>query len=304
MKRYLFSLLLFPVCLFSQPDHYQYFDGADTSSYNSIIISIDTLNGNVWQVGKPQKNIFDSAATFPNAIVTDTINYYPINDSSYFEFYFDNSWWQFGILALQWKQKLDFEQGSDGGIIEFSLDKKQTWQNAFNNPYVYNFYGYNLSNAQLLTSNGVAAFTGTDSTWKDIWLCFSASFLQASADTTWFRYKIYSDSSNTQNEGWIIDNMILRLTIAHTIDEKKSEKYLNVYPSITNGKLNIETIKLQEFHIIESMQLVNIEGKTVEEFGVCPTKFWIDISHHPDGIYFLKVKTNKKTETVQISLKK
>ena len=49
----------------------QYFDGADTSIQNSILIETDTSVSNVWQIGHPQKIIFDSAATAPNAIVTD-----------------------------------------------------------------------------------------------------------------------------------------------------------------------------------------------------------------------------------------
>src|ERR1041384_4098256 len=64
----------------------QYFDGADTSATNSIIIMLDTSSTNIWQIGRPQKIIFDSAATFPNALVTDTINNYPDSNVSRFTF--------------------------------------------------------------------------------------------------------------------------------------------------------------------------------------------------------------------------
>ncbi|MGI8893309.1 MAG: hypothetical protein ACR2GN_07585 [Bacteroidia bacterium] len=110
----------------------QYFDGADTIydpnvSPSSIYIEIDTNSSNIWQIGAPQKNIFDSAATAPNVIVTDTINYYPVNNSSSFQFSIV-PWVPWGILAIQWKQKLDFDAGLDGGIIEFSVDSGTTWQ--------------------------------------------------------------------------------------------------------------------------------------------------------------------------------
>ena len=47
-------------------------------------MELDTSASNIWQIGKPQKIIFDSASTVPNAIVTDTINFYPINNISRF----------------------------------------------------------------------------------------------------------------------------------------------------------------------------------------------------------------------------
>ena len=62
----------------------QYFDGADTIFDNSVNVELDTSNSNIWQIGASQKIIFDSAATVPNAIVTDTINSYPVNNVSRF----------------------------------------------------------------------------------------------------------------------------------------------------------------------------------------------------------------------------
>ena len=77
-KIYLTIILLVFVVRYSTAQFYtQYFDGADTTVWNSILIDIDHDSSNVWQIGTPQKNIFDSAATQPNAIVTDTINLLP-----------------------------------------------------------------------------------------------------------------------------------------------------------------------------------------------------------------------------------
>ena len=88
------------------------------------------------------KSNFDSAATQPNAIITDTINFYPTNDTSDS---FTEFWLMFGIgafFALQWKQKLDMDTAHDGGIIEYSVDNGNTWVNVSNNPYVYNFMAF------------------------------------------------------------------------------------------------------------------------------------------------------------------
>ena len=64
----------------------------DTTNFEGSLvqIEIDTSNaGNIWQIGQPDKAIFDSAFSAPNAIVTDTVNYYPINDSSSFILMFE-----------------------------------------------------------------------------------------------------------------------------------------------------------------------------------------------------------------------
>ncbi len=280
----------------------QYFDGADTL-YNSLIIELDTTNNNVWQIGPPQKNIFGAAATAPNVLITDTINYYPTNNNSSFHYYvYSPDWWGWGILAIQWKQKLDMDAGQDGGIIEFSVDGGTNWENAFNNPYVYNFYGFNNANVDTLV-NGEMAFTGTDSLWRDMWLCYDMAWLNQN-DSLMVRHTLVTDSIDNNKEGWMIDNLMAHITIIHTVEEIKQEKYLTVAPNPTTGRVYISAKKINEYHIIEKMELLNTSGQLLDQWKNIPTKFFIDIDDHPDGIYFLKVKTNKESETFKIVLQK
>lgn len=279
----------------------QYFDGADTIPGNFITIVFDTSASNIWQIGPPQKTIFDSAATAPNALVTDTINNYPPNNTSTFLFSYINQYW-YGILAVRWKQKIDFSDKNDGGIVEFSIDTGKTWLNAFDNPYVYNFYGFDTANVD--TVKGELAFTGTDTLWRDIWLCFDRSFV-TNGDSLLFRFTLKSDTVDSgMHEGWMIDNFMANTTMVHTVKKTEEVKYLTVYPTATTGRVYIEAEKLQEYHIIENIRLINMEGKVVQEYGKAPTKFFIDIGHQPAGDYFLKIKTNKKTETFRILLNK
>ena len=79
---------------------------------------------------------------------------------------------------------------------------------------------------------------------------------------------------------------------------------MKVYPTNTTGLVNIEGPKLQEFHIIRNMQLISADGRLVREYGVSPVKFYINISDLPDGVYYLKVNTNKRSETFPLLLKK
>lgn len=279
----------------------QYFDGADTSKSNSIIISTDTASTNIWQIGQPQKIVFDSAATKPNVIVTDTINNYPISNTSSFSFKYKNSM-NYGILALRWKQKLDMVKKHSGGIIEYSTDTGKNWVSVFNNPHTYSFYGFNVTSKDTLLT-GDYTFSGTDSAWKDIWLCFDNSLLSLS-DSVIFRFTFKSDTLNETKEGWMIDDMRVSTTITHTVKKMEMGEYMRIYPNATTGIVNIEAEKLQEFHIIENMLLINSAGRVVASYGVNPTKTYIDISNQPDGQYYLKIKTNIKSVTLPVVLKK
>ncbi len=279
----------------------QYFDGDTSTQVGILNINIDTSSSNVWQIGRPQKSIFNSASTLPNALITDTVNFYPTNDTSSFLFGINRIWNNFGIVAIQWKQKLDMEKGHDGGIIEYSSDTGKTWTNVIHDPNVYNFFGFNYNNIDTLGS-GEYAFSGLDSTWKDIWLCVDPNWLFAFSDTLLVRFTLKSDSIEHNREGWIIDNMLVHVTFAHTINEEDREQYMTVSPNPTTGRVNISTKKIEEYHVIEKMELVNMEGKVVQQWGLSPTKYFIEIDHHPDGIYFLYVKTNKGQEKFKIIL--
>lgn len=301
VKLYKLFACLFLTTVSSAQSWVQYFDGADTAESNSILVDIDTTGGNVWQIGPPQKQIFDSAATVPNVLVTDTINFYPSNDSSSFTFQVV-PWMQWGIFALQWKQKIDMDSSMDVGTIEYSNDGIN-WVSAFGNPYVYNFYGFTPGDT-VTTASGMHGFSGTDTTWRDIWLCFQMSWLQQWSfnDTITFRYTIHSDSLDNQREGWMIDNMQMHITIVHTAKGEQKDAYQKVFPSVTDGIVNIETMALNEFHIIENMQLIDATGRVVKEWKDLPTRFWIDISDQPNGSYMLKIQTNKQTNTFPVIL--
>ena len=288
---------------FAQSWYDQYFDGADSAfSTNSLYIKIDTAASNIWQVGKPQKIIFDSAATLPNALVTDTINFYPNNNISRFTFNVP-LYGPWGILGIQWKQKLDMDDGFDGGMVEFSIDTGATWQSAFNNPSVYNFFGYPSPDFDTLVS-GEYAFSGTDSLWRDVWLCYDLSFLTTWVDTIRVRYTFISDSINTNKEGWMIDNMNAHVTMLHPVKEETKVDYFNVYPNPTKNIVNIELQRLNEYHIIENMQLINAEGKLMQEWNKIPTRYWIDVNKYPNGMYYLKIKSNLKSKTIPIMIQK
>jgi len=106
-----------------------------TFEYSYPYLEVDTSNQNIWQIGTPNKAFFDSAYSAKNAIITDTVNYYPIDNISYFDlligaFNFNDLYpWN---IYVGIKHKYDTDTLKDGGFITISYDNRTTWMNIIN----------------------------------------------------------------------------------------------------------------------------------------------------------------------------
>ena len=280
-------------------NYYQYFEGTQTSTSLAVVVSTST--NNIWQIGKPSKILFSSASTTPNVIVTDTINYYPKSNISTFTVIAKQPF-MFGFAKLQWKQKLDMDVKKDGGIVEFSTNSGATWQNAHNNPNVYQYYGYQPFSKDTINTNEYC-FSGTDNVWRDIWLCLNSTTSNLN-DTILYRFTFKSDTVNTNKEGWVIDNFISSRTILHPVKEISNIGDILVYPNVTNGIINVEIKKTSPTDMIDNIELINEDGKVIERYGQNYTKVVLDISKHKEGLYYLRVTINKKIHKFKILYEK
>lgn len=306
MKPYInISFLLVFVGIFNlkgvSQERQQYFDGNDTLPYYTLDISIPEYAENEWEIGKPNKSKFDSAATLPNAIVTNLNEAYSSNTVSEFIVSIKNeNALNYGIFALQWMQKIDLlDNGEDIGTIEYSTDQGNTWFSVFDSPYVYNFYGFNTENLGENTL-GEKGFVGSDLDWKNVWLCFDFSWQQQASDTFLVKFSLKTGNGNTENNGWMMDNFYSHITFIHTVQEKSKNEYISVSPNPASDRIFIEAKKLKEYHLIEELSLLNEVGKQVKVWNKIPTKFWIDVKDISNGKYILNVKTNKSIESFPV----
>jgi len=294
-----FFAIMLCLGLSAQLNKNQSFDGPQPNSFSVTLVP---SANNVWQIGKPQKTFFNAAKSAPRVIVTDTINSYPTNNVSRFMFgvpTFTNGYSYF--YALRWVQKLDLDTGLDGGIVEISSDQVN-WQNAHNNSNVYQFYGFKPANKDTLPS-GEFAFSGRDTTWRDIWLCVKSTIVSQN-DTLYFRFSLKSDGIQTNKEGWMIDNFMYSTTILHPVKETSELGPVVVYPNITTGIVNVEMKKLKDSDMIDDIELIDESGRVVERFGKNYTKVVLDISNHKPGLYYLKVTTPSKTQSFKLLYEK
>ncbi|MBN1186802.1 MAG: hypothetical protein JXB49_31275 [Bacteroidales bacterium] len=150
--------------IFSQYDLDGNFDLNFDDNYVLNHLTIDTISNpnNIWQVAAPQKGEFIHAFSVPNVIITDSVNSYPVNDTSSFIITnvalgegFDNQ----HTVILEGQYFVDSDSLQDYGKIEFSPDNGATWVDLFHDTVPVSEW-YWLFDKPVLTgkSNGWKSF--------------------------------------------------------------------------------------------------------------------------------------------------
>ena len=218
------------------------FDDTSTTKYFYIDTTIAT---NIWQVGSPDKIIFDSAYSAPRAMVTDTVNYYPVNNYSTFYMTLLRAE---GFMWFEFRHKFDTDTLSDGGMVQMSFDMGDTWGNvideSFLSTYNMSVYGTNNFYTTYDTIQSLAnapGFSGNSNGWmhSTFGIFYQNSF--NSQDTFLLRFVFASDSVNTDKEGWIIDDIYLGAN--HIGIEEGDDEAINftLYPNPASTTLTIES---------------------------------------------------------------
>lgn len=268
----------------------------------SSFIVIDTTNlTNIWQIGLPQKTIFNSAYSVPNVIVTDTVNNYPVNNLSYFDLIIPS----LGYSLLGWntcvsfKHKIYSDTMMDGGYIEVKYHKDSAWKNIAYDTLHYS-QGYlpmefnceNLYRTNDTLFDGTPGFSGT-SDWVTTQLQWIWSFMAKEMyvpDTLRLRFNFISDSVNTNKEGWMIDNLEITVyPVCGSIEEINSENLISVSPNPVSESALVELkIKDNESYTAE---LYNIFGQKIKDFPeIKNNRFTIERGNCESGMYFLILK--------------
>ena len=258
------------------------------SSYsNSSVYRDTTSNPNcIWQVGHPNKTFFHSAHSDRNAIITDTINSIPKNDTSTFYVLHKLNFPGLRVLGLHFWYQMNGDP-NDKGIIEFSPDSAHNvWINLLTQDTLYNFqdgWWQNLPKPTL---------TGSTVGWKS----FDLRLLSATptiaghhlADTILFRFTYITDSINTPHDGWMIDDINVEDWI-EGVQEIQNNNLISIYPSPTTDHLTIQRNKSSNE---QTIQIINYFGQKLYE-NQNFTGESIDTRQLSNGVYFLKYSDTK-----------
>mgnify|MGYP001243312470 CR=1 FL=1 len=247
MKKTIFTLFAVIVCSFSFGQQiFIYFepDNLYNADYKKYFY-IDSNNiDNIWQVGTPNKTIFDSAYTVPNALVTDTINTYPINNTSSVMF------WNIVSLCacdVSFRYKINSDTLLDYGKVEVSGNGGLTWTE--------------------ITSYWIGpppVFSGNSKGWKSAFFEFGPTELFNSqlGDTILFKFTFTSDGIETHKDGWMIDDIIIMWTTGIGISETTNKQ--NLFQISYQGNNEIELIRREnEDPGNHQIQFFDIHGKQI-----------------------------------------
>lgn len=254
----------------------------DTSLYKYI--QIDT--NNVWSIDTVTKDILFLSGNNNTSIITYDNYYYGKNINSFF---------QFKILLgdadrydIRFEHKFDFEANKDGGMIEISHDNGANWENVLfdsiiqnNITYMVNMYANTDS---IKANNNEPGFTGLQD--EKLISSFTFSSINLRYDTILLRFRIISDSIDSQNEGWLLDNFVFNGFLVGTDNSQTDSNALLLYPNPVSNTVNL---KIQN-KIINQVEIYSITGQLIL-YAKNQNILNIDISDLNPGIYYLKCKT-------------
>jgi len=280
-------LLLFSYNSFTQdaPFFEIDFEGGYVHGINDSAIwhlNIDTISNpnNIWQIGSPQKIVFDSALSIPNAIVTDTINSYPVNDTSSFTVQYVISGVNSNGLGLEFRGYYSVNSDSllDYGKIEFSPNNGLSWIDLLD-----------TSNNNFIVWDQRPILTGNSNGWKyyDLNLTnFGIALGLVSGDTILWRFSFISDGINTNKDGLMFDNMYFENAYPiGLIEISKNDKISsNCFPNPSNNFLNIELNNPNNFPY--DLCIYDNLGRKVHGLNfITVEEIVIDVRDFKNGIY-------------------
>lgn len=256
------------------------FESSDTLYPHICYIDTVSNPNNTWQVGHPQKNIFNSGHYDANGIVTDTINSYPANDTSVFYLkvpgwvpFNTTSNWYGPLYRLQFAYQMDIDSG-DYGIIEYSRDSGQTWINIYEDS---------------LLSWSHARFDTSTTGWHIISIfryTFPDGINVSYSDSIFFKFSFISDSIPSTKDGWIIDDIGFDYFFS-SVHDIYTNNIFTLSPNPSGGHIKLASKTQQQ---PTTIQVYNLNGQKVYETNALPPSgdLYLDL---PNGVYVLKYST-------------
>jgi hypothetical protein len=263
----------------------------------------DTSTPPLWQIGRTHKSFFTSDSAGIVAIMTDTLNMYPVNANKSFTIKVQNSM----NLIIDFWHRYQTTSGHDGGIVEFSKDHGVTWENVkgecnTDSPYfglgvvTTNFYAA----ADTLVAAGQPGFSGIQSAERysrfqfespiPIRTTSGAGCTVWTSDSVFIRFRFVSDSISDSLAGWIIDSIQVERDLWEGIVEVVKQEALRIAPNPSlDGHFTFPALVDADEY---TLSIYNAIGQRVLSL---PYKQSLDLSHYANGLYFYSATNGSVT---------
>jgi hypothetical protein len=178
----------------------------------------------------------------------------------------------------------------DGGYIEDSYDGGSTWTNIENDPFA-GFHYYPEQTNDPVIANGNFAYTGRSVStfgfsngWRgdNLMWCFPGMQFPV-----YLRFVFFSDTVQTNHEGWMVDNIQVFSNICEGINELNDPALIAVSPNPACDILKIDRKNNTPGDLLIYNDLGRICFKQDHFIGES-----IDVSQFAEGCYFLRYSDN------------
>jgi len=271
--------------------------------YNDRFI-IDTANypNNIWQIGEPQKTIFNSAHSYPNAIITDTITPYPPNDTSVFYFkvvsYNPTSspphW--YALVGFSFNFRLDIDSG-EIAKVEISTDSSTHWVDLLAEDTTYDIMWINGKPDLSQSSNGWKYFDIQFLSWGNKIKSYPHYITR---DTTLVRFTFISDSTDTSKDGWMMDNF-RTYNVTENVETITNNNLISIYPNPAGDYIYIKAN--YNYYAKPEVVIYNLQGQEVYATKELPQSGYLHVNL-PAGMYTLVYSTGTARAMKQLVIRK
>jgi photosystem II stability/assembly factor-like uncharacterized protein len=160
--------------------------------------------------------------------------------------------------------------------------------------------GYNASaNAQWLAAYNVNQ-SGGPSLSVDQTIDLKSKF--EASDTLLFRFRLKADTDQTTGWGWSIDNLFIQQAPTG-VELSEPLRDLTVFPNPTSGKAKIQFTLLEDTQL--TIETLDAKGNSIgsqlsEKLPAGNHEQNIDLTEQATGLYYVRMKSNKKSTTVKL----
>lgn len=304
-----FTILIFllSILIISGKANAQYtYDSVSFETPTSKIM-IDTSENNIWQIGTPDKIFFDTAHSGVKAILTDSVNSYPINDTSSFIYVIRNPYTETCFTSMEFWHKYDMDTLTDIGIIEASYNGGNSWVVVNDSSEVSPWGSFFWWDDDFHEANGNYTIHPLTTTGKsDGWILSrfnwqwwipvkSNDSIIYPLDSLMIKFIFISDSIETNREGWLIDDILTASAewqLCSDIKESTINNSMRIYPNPFSQQTVIE---FKDELNNSNINIYNSTGLKVKEIrNVFGQSILIQRENLPSGIYYLVITKNGK----------
>jgi hypothetical protein len=262
------------------------------SQENLDHLFIDTVNypGHSWQVGNPDKPVFQHAYSFPNSIVTDTIDPYPVNDTSVFIIKdIASEGTVQGMEVFSCTYYVNSDSLHDYGLIEFSADDGETWIDLINGTaYRENFKWF----------TEMPALSGNSGGWKwiEVYMYDISNYFDIEVgDTILYRFSFISDDNPENLDGLMFDDMCFQEFVEGVTEYRFKAIETSIFPNPGSDQFRVD-FKNQDNDTFQ-LNIYDEESRLmISNNKITGTSAEFSAKSLQAGIYIYKLTNNNRHE--------